>query len=129
MNTYKPTTILLLTSAQPKKKELLASLSSEFKAIGYKTDEVLSSSLIFKGNLPSVNTFRKQLYAETKVSSIAREASWTDSSFVGTILTKPVQREIFGRIYPHPLINPTSTPLMIRLLSVVPKIYRSLMGQ
>ena len=43
VNTYKPTTVLLLTSAQPKKKELLASLSTEFKTIGYKTDEVLSS--------------------------------------------------------------------------------------
>lgn len=115
VNTYKPTTVLLLTSAQPKKKELLASLSSEFKAIGYKTDEVLSSSLIFKGTLPSVNTFRKQLYAETKVSSIAREASWTDSSFVGTILTKPVQREIFGiqqaKIETFSLYNP---PLKVR---------------
>jgi DNA helicase II / ATP-dependent DNA helicase PcrA len=38
VNTYKPTTVLLLTSAQPKKKELLASLSTEFKVIGYKTD-------------------------------------------------------------------------------------------
>jgi len=115
VNTYNPTTVLLLTSAQPKKKELLSALSSEFKKVGYKTDEVLSSSLIFKGNLPSVNSFRKQLYTETKIPSIAREASWTDSSFVGTILTKPVQKEMFGvsqtKIETFSLYNP---PLKIR---------------
>ena len=115
VNTYNPTTVLLLTSAQPKKKELLSVLSSEFKKVGYKTDEVLSSSLIFKGNLQSVNSFRKQLYTETKIPSIAREASWTDSSFVGTILTKPVQKEMFGvsqtKIETFSLYNP---PLKIR---------------
>jgi DNA helicase II / ATP-dependent DNA helicase PcrA len=115
VNTYKPTTVLLLTSAQPKKKELLSSLSTEFKAIGYKTDEVLSTSLIFKGSLPTVNKFRKLLYAETRISSIARDASWTDSSFVGTILTKPVQKEIFGtqqaKIETFSLYNP---PLKVR---------------
>ena len=77
VNTYKPTTVLLLTSAQPKKKELLDSLSTEFKTIGYKKDEILTSSLIFKGGLTNVNKFRKQLYTETKISSIAREANWT----------------------------------------------------
>jgi DNA helicase-2/ATP-dependent DNA helicase PcrA len=115
VNTYKPTTVLLLTSAQPKKKELLSSLSTEFKAIGYKTDEVLSTSLIYKGNLPSVNEFRKYLYAETRISSIARETSWTDNSFVGTILTKPVQKEIFStqqaKIETFSLYNP---PLKVR---------------
>lgn len=115
VNTYNPTTVLLLTSAQPKKKELLSSLSNEFKSVGYKTDEVLSSSLIFKGNLTSVNAFRKQLYTETKIPSIARDASWTDSSFVGTILTKPVQKEIFGtqqaKIQTFSLYNP---PLKVR---------------
>ena len=85
-----------MTSAQPKKKELLSALSNEFKTVSYKTDEVLSSSLIFKGNLAIVNSFRKLLYTETKVSSVATEASWTDSSFVGNILTKPVQKEMFG---------------------------------
>jgi len=115
VNTYNPTTVLLLTSAQPKKKELLSTLSNEFKNFGYKTDEVLSSSLIFKGNLESVNSFRKHLYTLTKVSSVAREASWTDSSFVGTILSKPVQKEMFGvqqtKIETFSLYNP---PLKVR---------------
>ena len=115
VNTYKPTTVLLLTSAQPKKKELLDSLSTEFKTIGYKKDEILTSSLIFKGGLTNVNKFRKQLYTETKISSIAREANWTDSSFIGTILTKPVQKEIFGvqqaNIETFSLYNP---PMKVR---------------
>ena len=114
VDTYKPTTVLLLTSAQPKKKELLASLSAEFKAIGYKREEVLSSSLIFQGGLPSVNAFRKKLYAETKVSSIAKEASWTDNSFVGTILTKPVQKEIFKIQHEIETFSIYNPPLKIR---------------
>ena len=115
VNAYNPTTVLLLTSAQPKKKELLSALSNQFKNVGYKTDEVLSSSLIFKGNLVSVNSFRKQLYTETQVSSVAREASWTDNSFVGTILTRPVQKEMFGvpqtKIETFSIYNP---PLKVR---------------
>lgn len=115
VNTYNPSTVLLLTSAQPKKKELLNSLSTEFKKEGYKPEEVSTSSLIFKGNLASVNNFRKQLYTHTQIPSIARDASWTDSSFVGTILTKPVQRNIFGvkqkQIESFSLYNP---PLKVR---------------
>ena len=97
VETYKPSTLLLLTSAQQKKKELLYGLSADFKNLGYKVDEVATSTLLFNGNLPSVNSFRRQLYEATKVSSVGREASWNDGSFVGTILTKPIQREMFGK--------------------------------
>jgi len=95
VNTYTPSTILLLTSAQPQKKELLNTLSFEFKKEGYRQEDTSSSKLIFKGNLSAVNTFRKELYEKTKIPSIARDANWTDSSFIGTILTKTIQRDIF----------------------------------
>jgi DNA helicase-2/ATP-dependent DNA helicase PcrA len=95
VSAYNPSTVLLLTSAQPKKKDLLNALSNEFKKGGYRQEEVSTSSLIYKGNLSAVNAFKKELYSKTRIPSIARDASWSDNSFLGTILTKAVQRNVF----------------------------------
>ena len=115
VNIYNPSTVLLLTSAQPKKKELMAELSNEFKTFGYQSEEIQSSSLIFNGALQAVNTFRTELCEKTKVPSMGRQANWRDSSFVGTALTKAFQKEIFSGpkapIEQFSLYNP---PLKIR---------------
>lgn len=85
---YKPSTVLLLTSSQPAKREFLKELESTFKRDGYSSVEVTETSLLFNRPLSKVNTLRLAWGALLGVSPLKRLTSWSDHSYSGLILTK-----------------------------------------
>lgn len=95
VKTFKPSTILLLTSDQPPKRLLLNELKTEFAKGGYDQQEVSNTSLLLNGQLEATSKFRKQLFdtyrthlTTNEAQSLGRIVEWKDFSFVGTILTK-----------------------------------------
>lgn len=100
VNEYDPSKFLLLTALA--KEQLIDNVSKEFDHTKYLVQKVKSSNLMFQGDLPIVNTFRKALFERYKPflnsyreASLKNEAAWHDNSFVGTVITKR-QAEIFN---------------------------------
>ncbi|UAY52131.1 UvrD-helicase domain-containing protein [Ferruginibacter albus] len=101
ISNYNPEKFLLLTSLA--KEKLVDEVSREFDTKEYIIKKVKDNNLLLEGVLPAVNQFRTELYNlyksflnEYKERSIKNNATWDDSSFVGTIITKR-QAEIFGQ--------------------------------
>jgi hypothetical protein len=88
VNKYKPNTILLLTSSQPEKVQLLKELEKEFKQQGYKTNNLVESNLLFNQPLTRINKIRTMLGSNFGVSELQRESSWIDKSHSGLVLQK-----------------------------------------
>jgi DNA helicase-2/ATP-dependent DNA helicase PcrA len=92
---FNPSTILLLTSDQPAKRDLLNTLQGEFVRNGYTSQAINNASLLLKGPLEETSKFRKELFDDYLTSlttleakALSKNATWADASFVGTILTK-----------------------------------------
>ncbi len=85
---FKPTTILLLTSNQPAKINLLNGVLEEIRKNGYDTESFGETSLLYSGTLDKVNTFRMQLSKYYPSRGLISNSSWSDRSFIGTILRK-----------------------------------------
>lgn len=83
---YKPVTVLLLTSNQKEKLEMLNSVLQKIKANNYFIENITDSSLLFSGELGHVNTFRKFLNQHYQGRGLGSLSGWNDSSFIGTIL-------------------------------------------
>ncbi len=95
LSKFQPSNILLLTSDQPGKRALLNELKEHFRMRDFIQRDIASNNLLLNGLLPVTSNFRLQLreqYAPvlrtSEAQSIARQVSWTDHSFVGTVLTK-----------------------------------------
>jgi DNA helicase II / ATP-dependent DNA helicase PcrA len=85
---YKPKTVLLLTSAQPQKEQMLSAIEGQFKVLGYSYQRIQAQSLIYLGALSKVNAFREKLFLEVGNDKIKRPTNWFDQSFTATILEK-----------------------------------------
>lgn len=99
IETYKPSKFLLLTSVA--KGPLVDDVAKEFEKKDYVFQKVNDTNLLLHGSLPAVNQFRIELFNQfqpffntSRERSIRNGATWNDSSFVGTIITKR-QAEIF----------------------------------
>lgn len=93
LNTYDPSRLLLLTSLY--KEPLLREVTDRFNINEYVVERVQASRLILSGDLPVVSGFRAKLLEEfnsdlTTIAerSIGRSASWSDTSFVATVVSK-----------------------------------------
>lgn len=92
---FSPSTILLLTSDQPPKRQLLNELKTEFTRNGYTQQDVNNNNLLLYGSLTETSKFRRELYnlylpylTTTPAQALGRQAEWKDASFFGTILIK-----------------------------------------
>ncbi|MEO0075934.1 MAG: UvrD-helicase domain-containing protein, partial [candidate division WOR-3 bacterium] len=85
---YNPTTVLLLTSNQEAKVKLLNGVLSKIRTQNYIVEEVNETTLLFKGSLDKVNSFRKKLSEIYQGKGLGNSSNWSDNSFVGTILRK-----------------------------------------
>jgi hypothetical protein len=106
---YKPQTVLLLTSAQPQKEQMLATIEGQFKGIGYSYERIQTQSLIYSGQLPKVNEFRQLLFETVKNAKVRNSANWNDHSFSATVLTK--QQVALDLIFDSPVANLTNIDL------------------
>ncbi|WP_312324443.1 UvrD-helicase domain-containing protein [Soonwooa sp.] len=98
---FNPTTVLLLTSDQPEKRQFLKELEKEFANKGYFNETINSGKLILDGRLNNVSNFRQQLYDyyspwldDYRAQSLRNPTNWKDFSYVGTILHK-AQNSLF----------------------------------
>lgn len=85
---YNPTTVLLLTSNQDAKVKLLNGVLNKIKSQNYSIENVNETSLLFKGSLEKVNSFRNKLNSTYQGRGLGNSSNWSDSSFIGTILRK-----------------------------------------
>jgi hypothetical protein len=83
---YKPSTFLLLTSSQPEKIKLFEHVLTNAKSLGYITEKVQDSTLLFDGSLNEVNKFRVGLNQKYAGRGLGNYASWRESGFIGAIL-------------------------------------------
>lgn len=94
---YNPSTVLLLTSSQPEKREFLRALENNFQSKGYASSEVGNSGLLYNRPLIRVNSFRLGLGQQLNIAPLQRSASWTDFSYSGLILSKQQTEIGFAR--------------------------------
>jgi DNA helicase-2/ATP-dependent DNA helicase PcrA len=85
---YNPATILLLTSNQEAKVNLLNGVLSKIILHNYNVEEVNETSLLFRGSLDKVNSFRKNLSEIYQGKGLGNSSNWNDNSFLGTILKR-----------------------------------------
>lgn len=85
---YSPSTVLLLTSSQPEKREFLKALDNSFNKSGYSSSSIGDSNLLFNKPLTKTNAIRLNLGQKLNVTPLQRAASWSDYSYSGLILTK-----------------------------------------
>lgn len=95
VQTFEPSKILLLTSDQPEKRKLLIDLSDEFSKNSYNHEHVSAKNLLLKGDLTETSKFRRELYSlyskvmlTDEAKALNNSATWSDSSFVGTVLSR-----------------------------------------
>lgn len=108
---FDPSNILLLTSDQPAKRNLLLELKSEFSKNGYISNEISSSGQILNGLLHETNQLRTELYNTYRAdfeelpprysNSMSRRTVWTEGRFIGAVLTKQAQEIRFGDTSPR----------------------------
>jgi DNA helicase-2/ATP-dependent DNA helicase PcrA len=112
---FKPSNLLLLTSDQPKKKQLLNDLIDGLTKRGWAGKNENAVQLIFQGTPIKVNEMRKHFANMSGISTLVRQSSWTDYSFISTKVKKIVQNISFDISATVPkaidLYNP---PLKIR---------------
>ena len=85
---YNPSTVLLLTSSQPEKREFLKALEAAFHKSGYSSSSVSDTNLLFNKPLTQTNALRLSIGQKLNVVPLQRAASWSDYSYSGLILTK-----------------------------------------
>ncbi len=85
---YNPSTILFLTSNQPQKRAFLTALETAFGKSDYLSSHLGDKKLLFNGPLTKTNILRINLAKELGVTRLQREASWSDNSYSGLVLTK-----------------------------------------
>lgn len=91
VNTFKPNNLLLLTSQQGKKIDILKSINSILQQSGFQSKGVYAlqkGNLLFNGELTKVNLLRKSLFDLYYGKGLDRKATWEDGVFVGLALTK-----------------------------------------
>jgi DNA helicase II / ATP-dependent DNA helicase PcrA len=93
---YKPNTVLLLTSNQPEKMPFVQSVVREFRDLGFSSQVVSDTNLLFRSSLTSINAVREALGRKYEISELSRQASWRDSSHYGVILQKPQSEMSFS---------------------------------
>jgi hypothetical protein len=108
---YNPSTVLLLTSSQPEKREFLKALEAAFHKSGYTSSAVGDTNLLFNKPITKTNALRLQLGQKLNVDPLQRAASWSDYSYSGLILTKQQAEMGFGqkRIDEIKIFNPPIT--------------------
>ncbi|TDH26777.1 ATP-dependent helicase [Segetibacter sp. 3557_3] len=111
---FNPSKVLLLTSSQLHKEQLMQKLSTNMKGVGYRILARPSSSLLFQGNLQSVSDFRNTLVNKYGLKASLYPVSWQDRSFT-TIGLEKFQTGLSFNLQRYPdhfnLFNP---PLKIR---------------
>jgi hypothetical protein len=95
VNKYKPNTVLLLTSSQEEKKPFINSVVGEFRQLGFNSQIVSDSSLLFRGNTNKINELRAFLGSNFNISELNRQSFWTDNSHYGVVLQKPQSEMTF----------------------------------
>lgn len=95
---FNPTKTLLLTSDQPKKKQLQRKVVDEISTKGYIVQQIETSNLWMYGNLQEVSALRRELHTAynpfllgTEGQALANQTSWRDGSFISCCLTKQQQ--------------------------------------
>ena len=88
INHYKPTTLLLLTSNQSAKVQMLNSVLLQVKTLNYDIQNISETALLFKGELTNVNKLRVYLSQNFSGRGLNSLTSWNDSSFIGTVLRR-----------------------------------------
>jgi len=113
---FQPSNLLLLTSDQPKKRLLLTDLTNELNRKGWLAKNESSSQLIFQGTPSKVNELRKHYANISGVSTLARQSSWTDYSFISTKIKRSERKMAFfdGAVSEVQNINLYNPPLKIR---------------
>lgn len=96
VNWYKPNTVLLLTSSQSEKIPFINSVVNEFRQLGFNSQIVSDSNLLFRGNVNQINEVRTALGNKFGISELQRQSFWTDSSHYGVILNKQVAELTFS---------------------------------
>jgi DNA helicase II / ATP-dependent DNA helicase PcrA len=87
INDFDPEKILLLTSNQTAKKQMIADLTTKMTSREYVVT-ASSTDNVFSGNLLKLTAFRNTLVAKYKLQASTRNVSWIDGSFTAIGLAK-----------------------------------------
>jgi DNA helicase-2/ATP-dependent DNA helicase PcrA len=87
INDFQPEKILMLTSAQASKKNMISSVSKKMIAKEYIISNT-SAQDIYSGDMMNVTFFRKELVSRYGLKASPRNVSWSDGSFSGVGLHK-----------------------------------------
>jgi hypothetical protein len=86
ISTYRPGTLLLLTSAQKEKVKIFNSVVDKIKYLGYEALKIDNSSLLFSGSLVEVNKFKFEVNKTCPAKGLGSNTQWKDESFIGAVL-------------------------------------------
>lgn len=85
---FDPAKILLLTSAQERKRKLMSSLSIKLRNQSFQLVTTTSAASVFRGELKSVTTFRQALVSKFGLKASSSPVIWSDGSFTAMGLEK-----------------------------------------
>lgn len=85
---FDPSKILLLSSAQPKKRDLMMAVSGKLKEKTYQVITNSASVSVFRGELSSVTAFRQGLVKQYSLKASSYPVTWSDGSFTAIGLEK-----------------------------------------
>lgn len=111
---FNPGKIMLLTSAQDKKKSLMNSLTISLKKLKYQVIPMSSSGYLFDGILPNVDSFRKNLIQKYNLKASTFPVTWKDNSFSAIGVEKTQAGFIFNTDPVPQKLDLYNPPLKIR---------------
>ncbi|MDI9357968.1 MAG: AAA family ATPase [Phycisphaerales bacterium] len=96
INEDNPRIILLLTSDQSQKSQLLNDITSAIaNQLKYTQESVSDTALFFSGTLKETSRFKENVYKDlgNSISNFYQNAVWNDGSFYGTIMIQGVSEQ------------------------------------
>lgn len=90
IDSFKPITLLLITSDQEKKRQILSRISSSLIAKQFVSLNIYETNqnLLFSGKLLQLSNFREKLGTSHVARGLNNNVTWNDKSFVGVGFTK-----------------------------------------
>jgi hypothetical protein len=123
IRTYNPARVMLLSSNQEKKRQLLSQICLSCEAKGYNYKVLEKTALLFNGPLHHTSALRMNIASEIKDSLQTVEAKrlssptyWQDGSFTAAIISK-IQQTISlesTSLLPAPKIDLYLSPIKVR---------------
>ncbi|OLY90708.1 UvrD/REP helicase N-terminal domain-containing protein [Cnuella takakiae] len=114
IKSFEPSKILMLTSAQERKRNMMSSLSAKMRQRGFNMIVASSDESVFQGALPVVSAYRMRLVEKYRLKASKSAVSWADGSFNALGLEKQQSGLSFNMRSLPEVLDLFNPPLRVR---------------